>query len=148
MSPIQWVAAHRSPNGLRVHQFRIRGDATDDAVHTIIGTKAHAPTHDGSEWGCLVRQIFAQLRSKGLEHVHCSFSKQCVNAHLPPMAVDNERQKADATTCTPDIARMISHCLHNVQDIVAVLHRSGAPRYVRLVSTWPARQKLFPTRHQ
>jgi hypothetical protein len=126
-----------------LHQFRIRGDATDDTVHTIIGTKAHAPTHDGSEWGCLVSQIFAQLRGKGLEQVHGSFFKQCVNADSPPVAVDNERQKADATTCTHDNSRMISHCLHNVQDIVAVLHRSGAPRYVRLVSSWPALQKLF-----
>jgi hypothetical protein len=110
-----------------VHQFRIRGDATDDAVHTIIGTKAHAPTHDGSEWGCLVSQIFAQLRSKGLEQVHGSFSKQCVNAHLPPMAVDNERQQADATTCSPDISRMISQCLLNVEGIVAVLHWTAHP---------------------
>ncbi len=131
-----------------VHQFRIRGDAPDDAVHTIIGTKAHAPTHDGSEWGCFVSQIFAQLRSKRLEQVHCSFSKQCMNAHLPPMAVDNERQKADATTCPPDISRVIPHCIDNVQDIVAVLRRSGDPRYLRLVSIWPALEKLFPTRHQ
>ena len=131
-----------------VHQVRIRRDTTDDAVHTIIGTKALAPTHDGSEWGCLVSQIFAQLRSKGLEQVHCSFSKKCVNAHLPPMAVDNERQKADATTCSPDISRMISHCLDNVQVIVAVLRCSGAPRYLRVVSFWPALDKLFPTCHQ
>ena len=97
---------------------------------------------------CPLSQIFAQLRGKGLEQVHGSFSKQCVNADLPPMAVDNERQKADATTCSPDISRMASHCLDNVHVFVAVLRSNGAPRYLRLVSSGPALEKLFPTRHQ
>ena len=86
---------------------------------------------------------FAQLRGKGLEQVHGPFSKQCVNADSPPVTVHNERHKADAPTCAPDISRMISQCLLNVEGIVAVLHWSGAPRYVRLVSSWPALQKFF-----